>query len=270
MTTDDRIAARRAELTTKRQAIPDDDQLPASITRGELAAMQQQRAMIDRQIAALDRAVSTLAALGSAEADERWRDQLTEWREVLCTERIEIKSPIRDPKLLGLEQNLKLSIGSIDRGPEKMRLADGGRDLTTLRLGELMIAAGYEVTGADRDHNFVGKLPWFGSLTDVEKRISALATQRERAQAALDAVLLSDEERARVEAERTADREAFNALVVKISTDGTHLVAYRDRAAFMRGEPYAATNMTPVERRAFERMDAAHRGTPAPGETVTT
>ena len=67
---------------------------------------------------------------------------------------------------MGKQQNVKLSIVTIDRG----RLSEaGGWSLETLRIGHLMRAAGY-VEGL-KIENATGRLPWFGSLPEVERRI---------------------------------------------------------------------------------------------------
>jgi hypothetical protein len=102
-------------------------------------------------------------------------------------------------------------------------------------------------------------MPWFGSLPEVEKRLNALGEARAKAAAALAEALLTDDERSEREAETKQHRDALNALVIKISGDGTHLVAYRNRQAVRDDEPLEPSDMTEVERRAFERMGAAHR-----------
>ena len=155
--------------------------------------------------------------------------------------------------------NLQLSLKVIDRGLHTIEQT--GYDLTTLRLGALMREAGYEVVGAVAVGNFSGALPWFGSTPEVEHRLKDLTERRTRAQTALDGLLIADELLEAIEAELKKRRDAFNALVVKVSSDGSHLVAYKDRAAVANNRPYDAAEMTPTEREAFEAQDAAYRAT---------
>ena len=158
---------------------------------------------------------------------------------------------------MGLARNLAESLDVVDRGPRPVDR--GGRDLETLRLGALMRAAGYEQVGADPNRNYGGTLPWYGALPDVERRIETLATRRAAADAALVDALRSDDERATREADDQAQRDALHLLCIKVGRDG-RLVAYKNKQAFFDDEPYQPEEMTELERRAFERMNAAHRG----------
>jgi hypothetical protein len=255
---DPRIDARRASLQAALAAVPRDEDLPASATQRDLAVNRHRRQTLERQLAALERAVSTWRELGSAEADEAWRAHLTEWRSVLCDELKQIKAyATRDPVVKGRAINLTLSVKTIDRGTDVLELSDYG--LTTLRLGQLMIAAGYEVTDADPVLNYVGKLPWHGSLPEVEARLSKLAERRAAAEAALATALLSDEDRQQQEADAVALRRALDGMIVKVSADGTGLVAWRDRKAVLDDVQLSPSEMTPIERKAFERMAASFR-----------
>ena len=98
-----------------------------------------------------------------------------------------------------------------------------------------------------------GELPWFGSLPEVERRISKLAQQRQAAQAALDEALIDDDARVKRDAESAQYRDAFNAMRVKVGADGS-LVAYRDD-----GGELPRAEMTPLQRAAIERIDATFR-----------
>lgn len=236
--------ARRAELEAQLAAIPDDGQLPASTTRDELAVTQHRRATLKRRLSDLNAAVAAVASLGSAAEDEQWRDHLTAWRKTLSDERMEIKSPIRDSRIKGREINLSLSIRCIDRGLD-MLVQNSGYDLTTLRLGELMRASGYEVRDADPQRAYLGRLPWHGSLDEVEHRITTLAARRARAEADLAAALLSDDERTAREAEWQARRDALNAMNVRNNAVGVP-TAYDSN-----GEAIPVEQMTPLQREAL-------------------
>jgi hypothetical protein len=173
---------------------------------------------------------------------------LTSAPQTLAAERMTIKSPIRDPHILGVERNLSLSIRCIDRG--RAVFNDTGWELENSKLGELMRAAGYQQVGADPGRHYVGQLPWYGSLPEVERRIADLAKKRQAAQAALDEALMADDERAKREAESAKLREAFNAMRVKVGADGL-LVAYRED-----GDVFPTSEMTELQRQAFERVNA--------------
>jgi hypothetical protein len=256
------IQARLDDLTARRAAIPPLGNRSLSMTRAESDALDAEAARLDRQLAEVHAAASTCAALGSAEADEKWLDFLTAARATLSAELLAFKSPIRDPKKLGLQQNVRLSIRCIDRGSGV--LEGTGYELTNTRLGELMREAGYAVMNADPSRNYAGVMPWFGSMLATEERLGALGEQRAKAAAALAEALLTDDERSGREAEARQHRDALNGLYIKVSGDGTRLVAYKTRQAFRDDEPYELSDMTEVERRAFERMDAAHRAPLAP------
>src|SRR5688572_17943214 len=102
------------ELQAQRAALPDDDdQLPASTTRGDLKRIQLERINLDRRIANARRAAATLAS--TAEPDPSWFNLLTALRQQLCDELLALAGQrIRDPKLLGLQTNITLSIRCID------------------------------------------------------------------------------------------------------------------------------------------------------------
>lgn len=215
------------ELEQRRAARKDPRDLPHTTTRAEVDTYVADTAALDRRILQAGNATATLAALGSAEDDERWRDLLIAARDTLCGELLSLKSPIRDAHTLGVQANLTLSIRIIDFGLKVIK--DSGYDLLTLKLGELMRAAGYAPQGADPDRNFSGTMPWFGSLPEVEKRIGALAARREQAQAALDDALMDDAERAERDAAAKARRDALNALPTrKTRGDGSQFDKFPD------------------------------------------
>lgn len=220
MTLDDLIAARAA--------IPDDDSLPASTTRAELANIQRQRALLDRRIHHARDAASTLAALPSDAADQHWLDQLNGWRQVLCDQLLALPSRIRDAHTLGVQTNLTISIRAIDFGPA-YALKDAAYSLTTLRLGALMKDSGYTVVGADPGRNYAGELPWHGSIKEVEQRITDRARRRATAQAQLDDALLDDDERAKRDASSDMRRARLNAEPqLKTRGDGSQYLKYPD------------------------------------------
>src|SRR5688572_16482671 len=151
---DARIAARRAYLVETLALIPRDEDLPASATQGDLHNNQQRRRELERQLTALDTAAAACHEFGSTEADTAWLAQLNSWRAVLCSELMEIKSPVRDPRLKARGVNITLSIKAIDRGLGIFERSD--YSLVTSRLGQLMIASGYHIVNADPAQNYLG------------------------------------------------------------------------------------------------------------------
>jgi hypothetical protein len=185
------------------------DDLPHTVTRGEADAYARDTATLDHRIVAAKAAMTTLAEL-SDDADVAWLDHLNAWRKALCDELLTIKSPIRDPKVMGRSQNLTVSIRCIDFGAGQFR--DSQWALETSRLGELMVASGYAVTGADASRAYVGTLPWRGSIKEVEERLRETAKRREQAQQQLDSALMDDDVRAAQEAEAKKFRDALDTL----------------------------------------------------------
>jgi hypothetical protein len=252
----ERITTRRLELQAALDALVADDQLPASATRSDLLAHQQRRLTLQQRLTRLNDAAAAWQASRVNEADVRWRDHLVAWRQTLVDERLQIKSPIRNPVLKGREQNLALSLRTIDRGLRA--LADAAYSLVTLRLGELMIASGYDIEGADPSVNYLGQLPWRGSLSDVEARLAKAASTRASVDTALADTLLSDDDRAARDADANARRAAFNGMYIKGSPNGRTLIAYRSRQAFIEGLPLTPAEMTPLEREVFEAACASY------------
>lgn len=207
-----------AELEQQRAARLDRDALPLTMTHGEADAYVKATADLDARIRTAKNALTTLASVGSDDADTQWLDFLGPARKALCDERMQIKSPIRDPKVLGRAKNLEFSIDYIDKGPTRA-FTDSGYALETLRLGQLMIEAGYPLSGADPSRNYHGELTWFGSVKEAEKRIADREKKRAQAERALDAALMDDDVREKQEADAKALRDAFNSMRVKVGAD---------------------------------------------------
>ncbi len=105
----------------------------------------------------------------------QWLSHLNAWRETLCDELLEIKSPIRDRRLQGLSINLTLSIRTIDSGSKAFE--GSGFLLETLRLGQLVRQDGFVDKPISQENPF-GKLLWYGSIPEVEKRIKVLTNPK--------------------------------------------------------------------------------------------
>lgn len=257
----ERIAPRRAELTRQRAAIPEDGALPLSTTRDEAARIVARRLALDQGIVNFDRVAAVYReCIGAdADADARWKEFLVAARKTLCDERMQIKSPIRDRALKLRADGLEWGIRYIDHGLGSSTIGPVVT-LEPTRLGELMAAAGYAVWG-DALH---GPRGWRGSLPEVERRIADLAKRRAAAEAALDEVLMSDEERAARKAHADELRAASNSLRMKGNADGTGLVAYAEH-----GEILDPSEMTPLQRKAFERANAAYASRREPAATTS-
>jgi hypothetical protein len=237
-------AERLAQLEQERAARKDELDICVR-TQREFDAYVEATLTLDRRIAQLRNAIAACADLGSPEADEQWLDRLTTWRKALCAERLTIKSPIRDREIKRQAEDLEWSIQLIDRGFGMAKL--GIETIEPTRIGQLMQQAGYAVSGP----TLRGPHGWQGSLPETEARIKDLTQRRAAAQAALDALLLTAEERAAQEAAAQARREALNTLEIKISGDSTGLVAYKD------GERLDPASMTEAQRQALAWAERA-------------
>jgi len=164
------------QLQTERAALPE----PA-------VDLRLKAHILDARITAARNETSTLAELDPKIADlTTWRDHLIAWRETLCAALLGCPQRPRTDHDAGVLQNLKLSIMTVDRG---RGVFDGsGYALETLRLGALIREAGY-VEAPPVEGQAVGRLPWFGSLPEVEQRLHDLQKRRDEAQARLDATL---------------------------------------------------------------------------------
>lgn len=243
MTADDRITARRAELMKQRAERQDELDLPRTLTMRQVREYLSETAKVDQQVAAFDATVERWAALPPLEPDVKWRDFLVAARQTIDGELTAMHPRIRNKEELAQQQDLTFCLRQIDTG-----LSPTAVTLAPTRLGQLMAEAGYDVDGPA----LRGPNGWQGSLKEVEQRITTLTRQRADAQAGLDSALISDEERAAQEAEAKQLRDAYNGLNVKVG-DASGLVAYRDGAVLPLDE------MTELERRAFEKANAAFR-----------
>ena len=177
---------RRAAYEAKRTA------LQSRVTELQHQAEQYSRA--ERELADFEQQLAEAV---------RWRDfQRETWRPQLCGELLDRSTYPRTRAELDYQQNLKLSISSIDRGLQALAGASC-YTLRSLRLADLMIEAGYTPTDNER-HRIFGGLPWRGSLKEIEHEIVRLTKQRDAAVVALADASLSNEDRAARAAERNA------------------------------------------------------------------
>jgi hypothetical protein len=225
------------ELELQRAALPDDERapldwppMPLAELRERLSEHQQRRRVLDHRLATARSAAATISELAHY---AKALDFLNEARRTLCDELLALPPRIRDAELLAKQRSIDLSIQVVDFGPGVLQ--GTGLSLSDIRLGDLMSQAGES---------------WRGALPEVERMVA----RRAQAQSALDDALLDDDERAAREAAAKELRDAFNAMRVKVGPDGGGLVAYGPD-----GEPLDVSKMTPLQRRAFERMDAAFR-----------
>lgn len=243
--TDERIATRRAELMKQRATRKDPDDL--MLSPNERRAYVAETAKIDAETAAFNAVVEKWAAVPTPDADTKWLAHLTAWRDTISTERLTIKSPMRDRAVQERAQRLEWTIKLIDHG-----LGISSLGIVTLALspiGPLMQAAGYETQG----EALRGPRGFRGGIEEVEYRIKTLTKQRTAAEAALDLALEDDTARAKRESESQAYRDALNSMDIRNGSTG--LVAY-DKDT---GDPLAVADMTEPQRKAFEQADARER-----------
>jgi hypothetical protein len=201
-------AERIASIEQARAAVPEAER-PETLYRRSIAARQQDE-LWDAHISTLRTVPAQLTHLAAkVTAELEWSGLLNGWRGTLIAERNALP-PLTNhstPRENGLYENLTLSLMLVDQGviPE-----DIGRDLESLRLGELMRDAGVH-SAPPIENQVYGKLAWFGSLREVNHRLAQLEAQRVDLQKRLDDALLTDEERAARDAERQAFIDAERA-----------------------------------------------------------
>ena len=218
------LSKRRRDLMT----LEDLEKALAALPDGRVHMLKAEEVESKRQtlldrITAIRAAQATLAAMDSEIATlTEWKGHLLDWRPILCDELLACPPRARTGPEMGRRQNLTMSIVMLDRG---LNLDGTGYTLETLRLGDLMRASGFVAAPPVKDLEASGRLPWFGSLDQVEKQLKQLQARRDAAQASLDDALLDDESRAR----RTAERAARNALPQrKTRRDGSQYDRYPD------------------------------------------
>jgi len=98
-----------------------------------------------------------------------------------------------------------------------------------------MIAAGYDVAGPA----LYGPRGFRDSLPETERRLKVLTRQRADAQAALDAVLRTDEEQATRDAEDAVFYATMKTMQCNVDSTGTGFVAFTTD-----GDPLDVADMT--------------------------
>lgn len=230
-----------AELTALRAARKDSLDLPGSMSERERHAYLAETTVLDQRLAAARTALAILAEVApELAADTAWLAHLTSWRATLCHELLDIKSPIRDKAVLERADNLTLSIRMIDFGLGASTLGPIVR--LTLRIGDLMAAAGYDIE-APALH---GPRGWRGAVRETEARIAELTKRCVPVEAQLHEMLLTDDEQATRDAERAALQEVLKTMHIRNNRDGSGLVACTPD-----GVPLDAADMTLAQRTAF-------------------
>jgi hypothetical protein len=112
---------------------------------------------------------------------ESWRDHLRGWVSTLGTEASALAANDRR------QMNYMRSIEVINRGLQVLR--DSGHMLESLRLGQLMRESGFEQNVPPPAGEAMLRLPWLGSLPEVDRQLRDLTTRRDDARQALEALL---------------------------------------------------------------------------------
>lgn len=241
-TTAARVEKRLAELTAQRAARENLNEVLRSMPQHEAHAYDAETAEIDALIVRIGKVAAACSSLQSSlDADVEWLPHLKAWREALSAELLAMPPRIRNERELEQKVDLEWSIRLIDHGSSAMALPVV--TLQPTRVGRLMRQAGFEVQG----EGLRGPRGWRGSLPEVEARIKANTVERDKAHAKLDALLLSDSERAERDAAVAAHRAALNAMRVQQNPDGNGLIAFTPDDELLLPE-----DMTPEQRAAFE------------------
>ncbi len=187
-----------AELLAYRESLD-----PVGLRReadAAVARVEAEAALADTRIAALQHGKIARAYLVPQleTAKTRHRDTMISARQVLCDELIE-SSRQRHPDAgeLGRQENLKQSILAIDYGISDRHA------LNTLRLGELLRGAGFQVGPTQQGATF-GEMEWHGSLPEIHAHIRRLEMQLAEAEARIADALLDDAGRQQQQADIAA------------------------------------------------------------------
>jgi hypothetical protein len=184
--TNESLARTSADALAKLQAALKREGTRKSEMERELGRTTARMQDYERRVSAVQLATTTLTHWVPPISEERWCDQLREWRKLLCDELAELPDRERTAHQSGTFRNLTLSIAMIDGAGGTYGT---GYSLETLRLGEMMRIAGHAHIGADVQRNYAGELRWPGSLPEIEQRIARAMQERDDAQAQLDAAL---------------------------------------------------------------------------------
>lgn len=186
------------------------DPMDVTGTDREREAYEARRSLLRQRISQIRASLSTLAEVEPLVADaQAWREHLTAWRQTLADELLALPPNPRTDKDRGRQHNLMLSIRCIDHGTGV--ITHTGYGLSTLRLGALMLDAGY-VAAPPVANQLFGELPWFGSMPEVEHRLKHLAARRVEANARLADGLLDDDARMARDAARRARAAHLNTM----------------------------------------------------------
>ena len=216
------------ELQKDLDSMLDPLDFPGDWTQRQRNEYEAKRSLLVLDIAALtpdterqQRAAAAVASLASELEDaERWQTTLVSIRAQVAEELIAGSGYPRTRAEIEHQQNLQLSIVSIDKG---LRGLEGATaySLAGTRLAELLTDAGYAPSSAEHLKMF-GGFPWRGSLRDVEKEIIALNKQLDAARREVEEANLTPAEVAQRHKERQMQP------VRKVRGDGSQYDRYYD------------------------------------------
>ncbi len=120
--------------------------------------------------------------------EEKWEASLVKVLEQLTAEFNVLPPKIKTETDLHTMVNLRTSIRIVNEGKQCEGIWT--RELETLRLGQLLIEAGYTQAPPVKNTNAAfGPIEWYGSLADVRERLKELRATRDQAQRDLDRAL---------------------------------------------------------------------------------
>jgi hypothetical protein len=182
MTDDELLATAHAVITRTHadlNALLDPLDYPGLWTQRERDAYDHRREVLRARLQGFTRDTRDLSAAMAPLADATaWRDILLRMRQTLRDELVACADD--DPK----QFNLRWSLRELEVGA-----AEGtGYELENSRLGALLRAEGFTAPPPTEGRRF-GKLPWFGSLAEVDERLDLWQRRHDEARQSLEIAL---------------------------------------------------------------------------------
>jgi hypothetical protein len=169
-----------AEWEAQLAALPEQGDVPQ--TYNTQADYVRRQSFLTGHIRSARMQLETLAEVEQQIADlEPWLANLQTWRTALSTDLLAL--PRGDKRAWNYAQGIRV----IDRGLGV--IANSGHMLETLRLGQLMRDSGYTQSVPPPPGEAMMRLPWLGSLPEVERKLRDLTVRRDDARQALEGLL---------------------------------------------------------------------------------
>jgi hypothetical protein len=181
---------RTEQLNSTLAALLDPLDYPGDWTQRQREAEEHKRHVLMARIQEVSHAEATIAKVSPQNA------ALTEWFTTARRIREELVAEILDPALqhrttlaFGRRENLRLSLGALDRG--RRVFEDTGWMLETSRLGQKLRDAGFR-EAPPIENQLVGRLPFPGSIPETEQHLKVVQALLDDAQTRLAIDALHD------------------------------------------------------------------------------